>query len=301
MKINIQPMKAMLPLCVLSSVKRLVAFFLCNFSVALGVVLYLTLFFDVSEHWEPVRSNAASWAQLERDFLDQAYDPAAVIIAREDWVREMMVHQSTMSEAEALKISEKLSQESRKLGYDPLFFLAMIAVESEFKPKALSERGAMGLMQLMPKTREWLLSRDKSLKFELSVGVLSEEEANVQLGMRYFAYLHRSFRNLDRALGAYNFGPGRLLQIESEQIINNSEIKEETPDFLIASSENTDEESDKNTEKDDGNILNDLNKTPQPVLPTDNLISKKEQAQKYAEKVIKKYQHLKQQYAHLSL
>lgn|GEM_PF-1294860 len=88
-------------------------------------------------------------------------------------------------------------------GIDPQLALALVRQESNFDPTAVSRAGALGLMQLMPGTAQMLqpgITRQQIL----------EPETNVRLGLDYLAQLLKQFGNdVNRALTAYNAGPGR--------------------------------------------------------------------------------------------
>jgi soluble lytic murein transglycosylase-like protein len=73
---------------------------------------------------------------------------------------------------------------------------AIIQAESAFNPLALSRKGAIGLMQLMPMTAR-----------ELGVDPFVPEQ-NIEGGIRYFSQLLKMFGGLELALVAYNGGPG---------------------------------------------------------------------------------------------
>lgn len=89
-----------------------------------------------------------------------------------------------------------------KYGLDPALVKAIIAVESDFNPNAVSVKGARGLMQLMPMTAN-----------ELGVLNSFDPEANIDGGARYFRYLLDYFNwDIDMALAAYNAGIMRVIQ-----------------------------------------------------------------------------------------
>ncbi len=85
-------------------------------------------------------------------------------------------------------------------GVDPVLILSMIAVESGFDPLALSAKGAMGVMQLMPRTAA-----------EMGVENPSDVRQNIDGAVRYFKKLLHRYRRypkkLELALAAYNAGP----------------------------------------------------------------------------------------------
>jgi soluble lytic murein transglycosylase-like protein len=85
-------------------------------------------------------------------------------------------------------------------GLDPELVMAVVGVESGFETRAVSPKGARGLMQLMPGTAR-----------ELGVVDAFDAEANLDGGSRYLqALLRRYGGDLRRALAAYNAGPGAV-------------------------------------------------------------------------------------------
>lgn len=76
---------------------------------------------------------------------------------------------------------------------------AVVAKESCYDPKARSYVGAIGLMQLMPETAQWLkVSKPENVNQNLTAGV------------RYLAQLRKRFGSNELALAAYNAGPGNV-------------------------------------------------------------------------------------------
>jgi soluble lytic murein transglycosylase-like protein len=85
---------------------------------------------------------------------------------------------------------------------DPALIKAIIMAESGYNPKAISKKGAKGLMQLMPKTAKWL-------------GVVDSfnPEHNINGGVRYFKQLLKQFDgDVKLALAAYNAGSRKVRQ-----------------------------------------------------------------------------------------
>lgn len=85
---------------------------------------------------------------------------------------------------------------------DPLLVLSVVEAESGFRPDARSSVGAVGLMQLMPSTGEWMGAED-----------LLDPIDNIFAGTRYLKYLEKRFQgDLDRQLAAYNAGEGNVMK-----------------------------------------------------------------------------------------
>lgn len=85
----------------------------------------------------------------------------------------------------------------------------VIWTESKFKENATSDRGALGLMQLMPETAHWIAE-------QLNQNRLTDEDikqpaVNIQMGTWYLGYLLKEFKgNQILALAAYNAGRGHV-------------------------------------------------------------------------------------------
>ncbi|HEY6131469.1 MAG TPA: lytic transglycosylase domain-containing protein [Halioglobus sp.] len=93
-----------------------------------------------------------------------------------------------------------INSSAKKYRVDPALVRAVIHAESAFRPGARSNKGALGLMQLMPGT-----ARDMGV-----VNVMSPED-NIQGGVRYLAWLlEQNSGNTLLATAAYNAGPGAV-------------------------------------------------------------------------------------------
>lgn len=106
------------------------------------------------------------------------------------------------------RLSEAVLTESSRAGLDPLFVLALVAVESSFRLSVSSDRGAYGLMQLKPSTFAWMAGREPDIAEDAAVS--EDPVVDVRLAVRYFKWLERRFHSRDDALMAYNAGPKRL-------------------------------------------------------------------------------------------
>ncbi len=106
------------------------------------------------------------------------------------------------------KLAEAVLSESARAGYDPLFILGLVSVESGFRTHVSSERGAYGLMQLRPSTFAWIAGREPDIGEGAAVS--EDPVVDVRLAVRYFRWLERRFPRRDEALMAYNAGPTRM-------------------------------------------------------------------------------------------
>ena len=91
---------------------------------------------------------------------------------------------------------------ARQSGIDPALVHAVIRVESAYNSRAVSPKGAMGLMQVIPGTGR-----------RFGIDDLITPSANISAGTRYLSHLMRMFNgDLALALAAYNAGEGAVLR-----------------------------------------------------------------------------------------
>lgn len=103
-----------------------------------------------------------------------------------------------------LPYGSQIWKTSQKHNVDGLLVAAIVEAESRFSPRAVSPKGAVGLMQLLPSTGTLYGSPD-----------LLDPSTNLEAGTRYLSWLLREFDgDLERALAAYNAGPATVLRYD---------------------------------------------------------------------------------------
>ena len=96
--------------------------------------------------------------------------------------------------------SEIISAMSQAHGVDPILVSALIQVESGYRPRARSPRGAMGLMQLMPSTARLYKVRNPF-----------DPKTNIEAGIKHLKSLIERFDDdMELVLAAYNAGEGAV-------------------------------------------------------------------------------------------
>jgi hypothetical protein len=102
-------------------------------------------------------------------------------------------------------VMKKLRQIAIELGLAPRLALSIAKVESGYNPRAVSPKGAIGVLQLIPVF--------VCEEYEVSPEMLFDPEVNIRIGLSYMKSLLKRFdENLDLSLAAYNAGPRRVVE-----------------------------------------------------------------------------------------
>lgn len=95
---------------------------------------------------------------------------------------------------------------SNQRNLNPFLVLSLMRQESRFQPKIRSVAGAVGLMQVLPETAEWVSGKAGLKTYEID-GI----DDNINLGTWYLDYTHRNYNdNSMLAIASYNAGPGNV-------------------------------------------------------------------------------------------
>ncbi len=108
-----------------------------------------------------------------------------------------------------LAYSEYVKKYSDMYGVPQEIIFAVIKTESDFIPTAVSSIGAIGLMQLIPATFEWVCQRED---IEYSAENIKDPEINIRCGVYYLSYCYSQFEIWETAYAAYNAGCNRVKQ-----------------------------------------------------------------------------------------
>lgn len=139
---------------------------------------------------------------------DKPFDSMALTATEPVAVKPALVHY--LSGHPNLKKFDPLMEEAGKeFSIEPALLKAVMAAESGFNPGAVSPKGAIGLMQIMPATAaRYGMRHDQKRSIEQK---LTDPKTNIRLGARYLRDLHKLFPNqLQLILASYNAGEGAV-------------------------------------------------------------------------------------------
>ena len=128
---------------------------------------------------------------------------------KQETIREILAifdkYETGLARVTKEELAEVIYEEATRNNHDPKFILALIAIESSFQNWSVSEKGAKGLMQMMPYVAE---SVAQELGIEWSGDrTLFNPFLNIKMGVHYFSKLLLDFKDHGLALTAYNYGP----------------------------------------------------------------------------------------------
>ena len=126
---------------------------------------------------------------------------------------------STIGSEEIYEIAKTIYEEAIKYNFNPLLITAIIKIESNFEPKAISDSYAYGLCQV----RRFIapeLAENIGIKWDGAEKTLFDPIKNIKIGVYYLSMLNRDFNDLNTAIIAYNNGPYNI----QERLTNNQEL-----------------------------------------------------------------------------
>lgn len=134
-----------------------------------------------------------------------------------------------------LKYKDSIIKYGEIYGVEAGIIASVANVESGFNEDAKSNKGAIGIMQLLPNTAKWVAEK---IDEDYSEEMLFSGEYNIKLGTYYLSYLLTQFHDSKVALCAYNAGEGNVKtwlknkEFSSEGVSLNKIPFKETENYL---------------------------------------------------------------------
>lgn len=144
---------------------------------------------------------------------DKAFDPSDLMtpgkLTHKPAARASPLLQTLSQHPNLKKYETLLNQAAHEFGLEPALLKAVMAAESGFNPGAVSAKGAIGLMQLLPSTAaRYGLQSDHKKSIAQK---LTDPKTNIRLGARYLHDLRQLFpTRQDLVLASYNAGEGAV-------------------------------------------------------------------------------------------
>jgi len=123
----------------------------------------------------------------------------ALLVERMDSLSEAQVHNLTLH----------LFKLCHKYGFAVSSVLSLVSAESSFDKDAVSGVGAVGLMQIMPKTASFIAKKSGIRSYHRARD-LHDPSVNLSVGVAYLSYLREKYSQSHRYLAAYNMGPTKF-------------------------------------------------------------------------------------------
>ncbi|MDB5763347.1 MAG: Lytic transglycosylase [Herminiimonas sp.] len=145
----------------------------------------------------------------DRSFDSSEFNTAGPVAIKPALLRYLSEHPNLK------KYDPLLKQAATEFSVDPALLKAVMAAESGFNPAAVSPKGAIGLMQLMPATAErYGVQGDRKKSIEQK---LTDPKTNIRLGARYLRDLHKMFPNQQQlVLASYNAGEAAVQKYKNK-------------------------------------------------------------------------------------
>lgn len=133
----------------------------------------------------------------------------AMSASRRAELRRLATARYALEYGVSLQLASDIERAAVAEGIDPELAFRLVRVESQFKERAVSPVGALGLTQLMPATAE-------SLQPGITREEIFQRHTNLRLGFRYLRWLLDVYDgDVDEALHAYNRGPGTVARLRA--------------------------------------------------------------------------------------
>jgi len=171
--------------------------------VVLPVVYVLLMLIMIWSRYELGKTVEARLDSLEKSTESRLVSLGNAVNTRTsvDAIRlKILILEGRIKPALAREIAKSVYKEAELFHIDPNFVLAMIKVESNFDPAAVSTVGAEGLLQVMPEWKEQLgITED-----------LHDIGTGIHYGIQIYQFYDKMYKEVDVSLTAYNRGDGKV-------------------------------------------------------------------------------------------
>ncbi len=192
-------------------VRRLV-FRTLFFLICVNTAFYLRFSLSTVPHYVDHVAGYQTLQQTLGEYLPIKWAHSLInpeIQKKEEGIREILAilekYETELAAVKKEELAEVIYEEATRHNHDPKFILAFIAIESSFQNWSVSDRGAKGLMQIMPYVAE-SIAQEMGIEWR-GDRTLFNPFLNIKMGIHYLSRLFTDFKDPELAVTAYNYGP----------------------------------------------------------------------------------------------